>query len=86
MKDKKILIMVSSFTQNNGVTNSIMNNYDELIKSSKCVDFLVLKNVDTANEKKAIRNGSKLYLIPKADSYISKKKMKFLDDGMMLFM
>ena len=56
MKDKKILIMVSSFTQNNGVTNSIMNNYDELIKSSKCVDFLVLKNVDTANEKKAIRN------------------------------
>lgn len=33
MKDKKILIMVSSFTQNNGVTNSIMNNYDELIKS-----------------------------------------------------
>ena len=82
MKDKKILIMVSSFTQNNGVTNSIMNNYDELIKSSKCVDFLVLKNVDTANEKKAIRNGSKLYLIPKADSYISKKKMKFLDEIM----
>ena len=43
MNKKKVLIVVNSFTQNNGVTNCMMNYYDELVTHSSCVDFLVLK-------------------------------------------
>ena len=51
MNANKVLIVVNSFTQNNGVTNCMMNYYDELVTHSSCVDFLVLKKVNSPYEK-----------------------------------
>jgi glycosyltransferase involved in cell wall biosynthesis len=82
MNANKVLIVVNSFTQNNGVTNCMMNYYDELVTHSSYVDFLVLKKVNSPYEKKVVKNGGKVFFLPKVDSYISKKKMRFLDEIM----
>lgn len=65
MNKKKVLIVVNSFTQNNGVTNCMMNYYDELVTHSSCVDFLVLKKVNSPYEKKLLKMVERCFIFQK---------------------
>lgn len=65
MNENKVLIVVNSFTQNNGVTNCMMNYYDELVTHSSCVDFLVLKKVNSPYEKKVVKMVERCFFFQK---------------------